>query len=606
MLLSKNLVAVLLFSSTLFSQAILANDLKGHHSPYLAMHGEDPIQWSSWGEDAIEKARKENKLLYVSIGYFACHWCHVMHQESFLDKDVAKQLNENYIPVKVDRELNTVLDKRLIEFVSVTNGVAGWPLNVFITPEGYPLVGGTYMPRDHFYGVLQTIGKRWKDDPALIKSKAENLSHQLKGMLGVLELTTKEHSIGSRREEFIKKTMEQADDLQGGFGNKKFPNIPQLSALLEVNAIKPDPEIDEFLRLTLDAIISKGLHDAIGGGFFRYTVDPGWRTPHFEKMLYTNAQMPILLLKAADYFNEPHYRTIALETLDFLNRAMQGKKAFIASLSAVDEDGNEGAYYLWTTEELKKQLGKQDASLAFSIWDLDRENDFAFGNLPVLNESIESLAETAKLSVAETSSRLKRIQNKLLKHRSLSRQLPRDDKQLASWNGLALSAFAEALPYQSKYFETGNKLSGFLLELWDGKQLKRSAASGQSGTLLDYAAVANGLLAWSKASKQPRYAAIAAAIVDQAWKLFYREMTWHESSNPLLPNAVAQSHIADTPITSPETLLLEASEKLGGEIMKKRILSVISTSNRSINVDPYGYASLIAFSLTTDVIQNQP
>ena len=302
----KNLVAALLVSITIFSSPAYANSLEDHHSPYLAMHGKDPIQWMSWGEEALERARKENKLLYVSIGYFACHWCHVMHQESFVDKDVAKQLNENYIPVKVDRELNPVLDKRLIEFVSVTNGVAGWPLNVFISPEGFPLVGATYMPRDHFYGVLQTIGKRWKDDPENIKGQARKLSSQLKGMLGILELTTKEHSIGSRRAEFLKKTMDQADDLQGGFGNQKFPNIPQLSALLKVNALNPDPEIDEFLRQTLDAIISKGLHDAIGGGFFRYTVDPGWRTPHFEKMLYTNAQMPVLLLEAADYFKEPH------------------------------------------------------------------------------------------------------------------------------------------------------------------------------------------------------------------------------------------------------------------------------------------------------------
>ena len=603
--LSKNLVAVLLFSAALFSQAIRANSLDGHHSPYLAMHGKDPIQWSSWGEEALERARTENKLLYVSIGYFACHWCHVMHKESFLDKEVAKRLNENYIPVKVDRELNPVLDKRLIEFVSVTNGVAGWPLNVFITPDGFPLVGGTYMPRDHFNGVLQTIGKRWKDDPDLIKGKARELNQRLKGMLGVLELTTKEHSIGSRRAEFLKKTMEQADDLQGGFGNQKFPNIPQLSALLAVNALKPDPEIDDFLRLSLDAIISKGLHDAIGGGFFRYTIDPGWRTPHFEKMLYTNTQMPILLLKAADYFNEPHYRTIALETLDFLNRSMQGKKAFIASLSAVDEAGNEGAYYLWTSEEIKKVLNKKEAEIAFEAWDLNRENDYIFGNLPVISVSVESLAKATKQTVAKTSLTLKQAHNALLKHRSVTREVPRDDKQLAGWNGLALSAFAEALPYQSSYLNTGNKLAGFLLELWDGKQLRRSAASKQPGTMLDYAAVANGLLDWSNASKQPRYASVAAAIVDEAWELFYKDMTWNEASNPLLPNVLAQSHIADTPITSPETLLLQASEKLGGNIMKKRILSVIATSNRSINVDPYGYASLIAFSLTTSVNQNQ-
>ena len=603
--LSKYLVAFLLLSTSLSSQAIRANSLEGHHSPYLAMHGKDPIQWSSWGEKALERARKENKLLYVSIGYFACHWCHVMHKESFLDKEVAKRLNDNYIAVKVDRELNPILDKRLIEFISVTNGVAGWPLNVFITPEGYPLVGGTYMPRDHFNGVLQTIGKRWKDDPDLIKSKARDLNKRLKGMLGVLELTTKEHSIGSRRAEFLKKTMEQADDLQGGFGNQKFPNIPQLSALLTVNALKPDPDVDDFLRLSLDAIISKGLHDAIGGGFFRYTVDPGWRTPHFEKMLYTNAQMPILLFKAAEYFNEPHYRTIALETLDFLSRSMQGQQAFISSLSAVDEAGNEGAYYLWKSEEIEKILGKLDAAMAFEAWGLNRENDYIFGNLPVISESIESLAKTTKQSINDTSLRLEKIHNTLLQHRSSNRKIPRDDKQLAGWNGLTLSAFAQALPHQEKYLTTGNKLAGFLLGLWDGKLLKRSSASTQQGTMLDYAAVANGLLDWSNASKQPRYAAVAAALVDQAWKLFYKDMAWQETSTPLLPNVLAQSHIADTPITSPETLLLIASEKLGGEIMKKRILSVIATSNRSINVDPYGYASLIAFSLTTGVNQSQ-
>ena len=598
---SKNLVAIFLISSALFSHTLSANSLEGHHSPYLAMHGEDPIQWSSWGEQALERARKENKLLYVSIGYFACHWCHVMHQESFLDQEVAKRLNENFIPIKVDRELNPVLDKRLIEFISVTNGVAGWPLNVFVTPEGYPLVGGTYMPRDHFDGVLQTIGKRWRDDPDLIKTKARDLNQKLKGMLGILELTTKDHSVGSRRSEFLKKTMEQADELQGGFGTQKFPNIPQLSALLTVNALDPSPEVDEFLKLTLDAIIQKGLHDAIGGGFFRYTVDPGWKTPHFEKMLYTNAQMPVLLFKAADYFKEPLYRNVALQTLDFLSRSMRGKEAFIASLSAVDEAGNEGAYYLWTSEEIKNILNKKEAELAFEAWDLNRENDYIFGNLPLTGEPIESLAKTTKQSIANTLLSLQKIRKKLLNHRITSRSIPRDDKQLAAWNGLTLSAFAKALPHQSKHLNTGNQLAKFLLKLWDGKRLKRSAASKQPGTLLDYAAVSNGLLDWSNASKQPRFAAVAAAIVDQAWALFYKEMAWQESSDPLLPDVLAQSHIADTPITSPETLLLEASEKLGGKLMKARILKVISTSNRSINVDPYGYASLIAFSLTTDI-----
>lgn len=575
-----------------------ANDLKDHHSPYLAMHGDDPVQWNRWGDAALEKARKENKLLYVSIGYFACHWCHVMHQESFVDPAVAKLLNEHYIPVKIDRELNPVLDKRLIEFVQVTNGVAGWPLNVFITPEGYPLVGSTYMPREHFYGVLQTLEQRWGADPKDIKGKAQALNKQLSGMLGILELTTQKITIASQADQFIEKAMQEADDLQGGFGNQKFPNIPQLSALLAINAKKPTPEIDEFLTLTFDAIIGKGLHDAIGGGFFRYTIDPGWKTPHYEKMLYTNAQMPVLLLKAAKYFDNDKYRDAALETIDFIQRDMSGKQAFIASLSAVDNEGNEGAYYLFTEDNIRKALSNEEQKIAFAVWDLKRSPDHTLGNLPIQADSIKPLASELKMPETEALKAIGAIKQKLQKYRQSTRSLPRDDKQLSGWNGLALSAFAAALPHQSTYRSSGDQLAAFLINLWDGKALKRSSDSKQSGTLLDYAAVSKGLLEWAEATKQPRYAAIGAAIIDQAWRLFYNDMAWTESSNSLLPNAVSQSHIADTPITSPETLLLEASAMLGGKLMDQRIQSVLALSNRSINVDPYAYASLIAFSLT--------
>ena len=579
---------------------VQANDLKGHHSPYLAMHGNDPVEWNSWGDAALEKARKQNKLLYVSIGYFACHWCHVMHQESFIDPAVAKELNENYIPVKIDRELNPILDKRLIEFVQVTNGVAGWPLNVFITPEGYPLVGGTYMPREHFYGVLQTIGRRWDADPALIKGKAEDLNKQLSGMLGILELTTHKISIASKADLFIEKAMEEADDLQGGFGHQKFPNFPQLRALLAINAKDPKPEIDEFLALTFDAIVSKGLHDAIGGGFFRYTVDPGWKTPHYEKMLYTNAQMPILLLEAAEYFKNDRYRDAALETIEFMQRDMQGQQAFISSLSAVDAAGNEGAYYLFTEDNIRAALTKEEQVVALAIWDLKRPPEHSLGNLPIQEDSIKSLAGELKITEEEMLSAVNAIKQKLQKYRQSTRSLPRDDKQLSGWNGLVLSAFSAALPHQPSYRESGDQLAKFLLSLWDGKQLKRSAISQQSGTLLDYAAVSKSLLEWSEVTDQPRYAAVGAAIIDQAWRLFYNDMAWKESSSSLLPNTVAQSHIADTPITSPETLLLEASTMLGGKLMKQRIQSVLSLSNRSLNVDPYAYASLIAFSLQFD------
>jgi len=581
-----------------FSANLFANDLKNHHSPYLAMHGDDPIQWHDWNQKTLEKARQEDKLLYVSIGYFACHWCHVMQQESFKDSEVAKVLNEQYIPVKVDRELNPVLDKRLIEFVQVTNGVAGWPLNVFITPDGYPLAGGTYMPRDHFYGILQTLGERWESKAPVIKSKAKELNQQLSGMLGILELTTQQHSIASQKDLFIQKTMEVADELQGGFGDRKFPNTPQLSALLDINARKPNAEIDEFLTLTLDAITNKGLRDHIGGGFFRYTIDPGWKTPHYEKMLYNNAQLPQLLLKAAKHFKQERYRHAALDSIDFMLTHMRGKQALIASLSAVDESGQEGAYYLFTQQDIRQILKPSEQVLAFAAWDLKRPADYAYGNLPIAHDSLTELADALALTPKALNAQLNAVRQKLLTYRHTQRQVPKDSKQLSGWNGLALSTLAHALPYRQRYYQEGNRLAQFLLSLWDGERLKRDSASDQAGALLDYAAVAKGLLEWAEASEQPRFAAVGAAIVDRAWTLFYDDMAWSESSNSLLAEAVLQSHIPDTPITSPETLLLEASSKLGGKLMNQHIQKVLAVSNRSINADPYAYASLIAFSVT--------
>lgn len=593
-----------IFSITILTCSLVmpaySNDLKNHHSPYLAMHGDDPIQWNSWSDATLDKARQQNKLLYVSIGYFACHWCHVMHQESFKDPGIAKLLNDHYIPVKVDRELNPVLDKRLIEFVQVTHGVAGWPLNVFITPEGYPLVGSTYMPREHFQGILQTIGQRWNADSALIKRKAQDLNKQLSGILGILELTTKKTSIASQAKLFLEKTMEEADDLQGGFGDQKFPNFPQLHALLTINEQQPSPEIDEFLRLTFDMMITQGLHDEIGGGFFRYTIDPGWKTPHFEKMLYTNAQLPVLLLKAADYFDHNEYRETALETIDFMLREMRGKQGFIASLSAVDNEGNEGAYYLLTEDTIRQVLNKQEQTIALAVWNLQQEAEHGQGKLPIQTDPIKSLAQTLKTSQNVLQKNIVSIRHKLRNYRQKTRHLPRDDKQLSAWNGLVLSAFASALPHRKSYRTSGDELARFLLSLWDGKQLKRSVESSQPGTLMDYAAVARGLLEWADATKQPRYAAVGAAIVDQAWRLFYHDMAWTESSASLLPNQVATSHIADTPISSPETLLLQASSMLGGQLMNNRTQSVLALSNRSLNADPFAYASLIAFAVGVD------
>jgi len=346
-----------------------ANQLENHPAPYLALHGDDPVDWMEWGKPAIEKARKENKLLFISVGYFACHWCHVMQRESFSDKAIAKKLNKDYISVKVDRELNPVLDKRLIEFVQVTNGTAGWPLNVFVTPEGYSLVGMTYIPANNFSSVLDQLNSQWKNDDVSLSKRAKEMSATLANMLNQQERKVA-GTIELLESKYAETAMQYADVLQGGFGQQlKFPQIPQLWALLKLNRIQKNKETDEFLNLTLDKIATQGLHDEIAGGFYRYATDPDWETPHFEKMVYTNALMPLLFFDAAEHYKNPSYRETALETLYFLQNEMRGaSNGFIASLSAVDDKNIEGGYYLWQQSELKKILSNEELLIANTLW----------------------------------------------------------------------------------------------------------------------------------------------------------------------------------------------------------------------------------------------
>ena len=352
---------LILLSLSLFSTQIYPkNQLYQHYSPYLAMHGNDPVNWMEWGEAALEKARQENKLIFVSIGYYACHWCHVMHRESYSNPAIAKILNDDYISIKIDRELNPVLDKRLIDFVQETTGTAGWPLNVFITPEGYPLVGTTYVPKVEFSAALLRLNQRWAKTSKSLKIDAKAINTRLSEQKLSTDMQGDRKSIAENSAVFIKQAMQQANSLQGGFSEvRQFPSASKLLALLRLNQSHKDKGIDDFIQLSLDNMQNRGLHDEIAGGFYRYTVDPDWQTPHFEKMLYTNALLTIVYQTAADIYQDPRYQQTALETVQFLRNDMYDKEtgAFIASLSAVDDKNVEGGYYLWKSKDLAQDIG---------------------------------------------------------------------------------------------------------------------------------------------------------------------------------------------------------------------------------------------------------
>ncbi len=354
-----------------FPSAHAGNRLAGSPVPYLALHGQDPTDWRVWDQSVFDDARRSGKLIMVSLGYFACHWCHVMQRETWADPAAADLINRNFIPVKVDRETHAALDARLQEFAERTRGRAGWPLTVFLTPEGYPLFAMLYGPRDEFMKVAEGLARRWREDRAGLTALARDAARPPASPVA-------QDLPGA----FLQAARTEADELNGGFGAAaKFPMAPQLHALLAFQRHAPEPARRDFLKTTLDQMRAGALRDHVNGGFFRYAVDPGWEEPHFEKMLYDNVQLAMLYQDAAAVLREPAYLAVARETLDFLMAGMRAGPAFVASLSAVDAKGVEGGAYLWQADELQHILPPETFAVVARVWGLDLPSPFA-GFLP--------------------------------------------------------------------------------------------------------------------------------------------------------------------------------------------------------------------------------
>ena len=582
-----------LFLLLLFPGVLFANQLVNHPSPYLALHGNDPVDWHVWSKETLDKAKRENKLLFVSVGYFACHWCHVMQRESFSDVAIAKKLNKHFIAVKVDRELNPVLDNRLMTFLQATTGRGGWPMNVILTPDRYPVAGMVYLPPERFSAVLDKMVEAWQEDRKQLEAAAREVDQVIAKQLNAEQFAVKDVRVADLQKAFLQAAMQRADELGGGFGDTmKFPSLPQLAAMIRINRKQKDKKVDQFIHLTLDKMVHSGLHDAIGHGFFRYTVDPDWQTPHFEKMLYTNAQMARLYLLAADVYQNAQYRQVAIDTLDFMQAEMRGKDdAMITSLSAVDDKNIEGGFYLWRQEELKKILTDDEFKLAVAAWNLDQTPTFEAGVLPVANATFQG-----------DKAALEKVRQKLLAYRKKHHVLPRDEKRLASLNGLALAACADGLSVDRKYSRQGQAIVRYLLKLWDGSRLHKALDSrGNSmgeGALPDYAAVAHGLLQWGQASGDRKSTDTGKAILRVAWKKFHTIKGWRELETSLLPNPLYQMHLTDSAEPSAEALLVQASllalETGNDQVIRSNVEQIFGRVSKGMYDEPYFYASLIA------------
>jgi uncharacterized protein YyaL (SSP411 family) len=577
-----------------------SNRLTNHPSAYLAMHGEDPVHWQEWGEAAQQAAAHEDKLLFVSSGYFSCHWCHVMQRESYSDPEIASLLNKHFIPVKVDRELNPALDSKLIDFVERTRGYAGWPLNVFVTPDGYPLVGLVYLPAEDFKTFLFNLQTQWQQRKAELKQLARQATAELASPR-ISEAETLPRDLGETYvSNLLNHAFDLADELQGGFGQQnKFPSVPQLQVLLTEYERNQRGRLGSFLQLTLDQMASQGLNDQLGGGFFRYTVDPAWQIPHFEKMLYDNAQLAHLYLQASRVFPQKNYQDVAYRTLDFMLRELgtpQG--ALAASLSAVDDRGIEGGYYLWQEPELNSVLTKSELQTVKLVWGIKGAPELEAGHHLSQAMSLEQAAGQRRLSVAEVETELASAKRKLLQARA-QRHLPKDTKKIAAWNGLALSALAQAVtsPGGERYRTAARQVRDYLLNvLWTGQQLQRvmspTGPVGQAG-LEDYAFVARGLLDWSEVSGRKEDRKTALLMVRQAWQRFYGEHGWQLTDAMWLRYGAGDTLIPDGVMPSPAEVLIACSLRLDNKELAQMAIRALNVGETEIMLGPFWYASRI-------------
>ncbi|MFA6904275.1 MAG: DUF255 domain-containing protein [Gallionellaceae bacterium] len=578
-------LALVFFWSLAGAAEQLQNQLKTSPSPYLAIHGDDPVAWQEWKPATLEMARQQNKLLFVSIGYFSCHWCHVMQAESYKNAEIAALINQNFIPVKVDRELEVALDAEMIAFAQGTLGSAGWPLNVFITPEGYPLYAILYEKPDRFNGMLVALSDEWKKNSDGLKTIAQNALTE-KPAPGKIKPTAA-LALGYRKQ-LVQETLALADVMNGGINTpRKFPLAPQLAVLLEIEARKHDARLAEWLRLTLDQMSQKGLRDHVGGGFFRYTVDPDWHTPHFEKMLYDNAQLAMIYLRAASILKQPAYRDIAIETLDFMLAEMRMGPAFVTSISALDEQGREGGAYLWSREELEAMLHPDEFALVGRIWGMEAVAEFDLGFLPMNRKRPTSVEQNA----------LGQIYAKLSQRR-MHQALPKDIKLLAGLNGLALAAFSEAADIAPRFRQAAKELHAFMRErLWQDGVLYKGMSRQQllnAGDLESYAYSAYGLMRYATLSGNAEDVKLAGQIARAAWKKFHTPHGFVLEERSALAKPYYQSVVEDGPLPSPSSILIDVSLHSGDRALHEQARNALAEGEVLQKQDLFWFASQVS------------
>jgi len=516
----------------------MSNNLINETSPYLLQHAYNPVDWNPWDSKYLDLAKKENKLVIISVGYSACHWCHVMERESFEDTIAAKLMNEKYISIKVDREERPDVDNVYMNAVQLMTGSGGWPLNVVTLPDGRPIWGGTYFTKDQWINALEQISKLYNDDPERLISYADQLEEGVKS-LDVINLneTTPDFNLNIMQDYLNTWSTKFDMEYGGSKGMPKFMMPNNLHFLLKYSYQTENKEIQKFVELSLEKMAFGGVYDQVGGGFSRYSVDDKWHIPHFEKMLYDNAQLISLYSDAYKLTKNRLYKNVVYETIGFINSELKDSSGgYYSSLDAdskTDENVlEEGAFYVWTKEELIKVL-KEKFTLFSDYYNI---NEFGYweDNKYVLirNQKGVEIASKYNISEDELNQLIQSCKSELIKVRN-KRIKPRlDDKILSSWNGLMIKGFADSYKAfnEPDFLDAAVKNGEFIVKnlLQKDGQLLRNYKNNKgyiNGYLEDYSAVISGFIALHEITLDDKWLKYSKKITDYVYNHFYNEET---------------------------------------------------------------------------------
>ncbi|MFH1799912.1 MAG: thioredoxin domain-containing protein [Candidatus Omnitrophota bacterium] len=531
-------------------EAVYTNRLIHEKSPYLLQHAHNPVDWYLWGEEAFSKAEKEDKPIFLSVGYFTCHWCHVMEEESFTNPEIAKIMNDHFVSIKVDREERPDLDSLYMQVVMGLTGSGGWPMTVILTPDLKPFFGGTYFPPEDRWGnpglrtILQTIAGKWKTEREQILESSESITDEVRAHAQAQAVTS--HALDEKTlEKAYQQLRSQFDSRYGGFGGApKFQSSHTLSFLLRYWKRTGDPQALEMVEKTLQEMAKGGIYDPIGGGFHRYSTDSEWRVPHFEKMLYDQAMLSKTYLEVYQATGKEEYARMAREIFDYVLRDMTGSDGTFYSAGDADSASDpsrphkksEGAFYLWSQDEIVSVLGKERADIFNFYYGVapngnapqDPQGEFKGKNILYEAHSLDETAKRFKRGPEEIAALLKESKQILFAIRSKRLRPHLDDKVLTDWNGLMISslAFGSRVLNEPRYRDAAKKAANFLLKNMkrkDGRLMHRyrDGEVAITGFIDDYGFFTQGLYDLYEATFDPRYLGEADFFLKDMFRLFW-------------------------------------------------------------------------------------